>query len=160
MPKSGKAKPWQQYAAIVGSLAVASVLNIYPLSAALAWYRPMWLVLVLVFWLLSQPARVGIGAAFAVGLAADLLLDSDLGQQALCAALMAFFVKFVNLYLRQPSAGLLWVVAAVGLLLYQLVFVVLQVLTQGVFYPQLLLAPLVSALVYPLVVWALTRLSY
>ena len=160
MPRSGKIKPWQQYAAIIGSLVVASVLNIYPLSVALAWYRPMWLAVVLVFWLLSQPSRVGIGAAFGVGLAADLLLDSDLGQQALCAVLLAFFVKFIHVYLRQPSVGLLWLVAAVGLLIYQLAFVVLQVLTQGVFYPQLLIAPLVSALIYPLVLWALARFSY
>lgn len=160
MPKSSKIKFWQQYAAILGSLVCASVLNVYPLSAVLAWYRPMWLALVLVFWLISQPSRVGIGMAFLVGLAADLLLDSILGQQALCAVLMAFFIKLTSLYLRQPSVGLLWLIAAMGLLWYQLVFMLLQLMGQGVWYPQLLIAPLISALIYPLVVGVLARFSY
>ena len=145
------------YGVMAFSFIAASVLSIYPLSASIALFRPMWMVMALIFWLIFQPNLIGVGLAFGVGLIADCLTDSRLGQQALCAAVMAFFIKFVSGYLRQLSANLVWLLAAACLLLYQTTLIILHLFTQAVFVPQLLYAVGVSALIWPLLVALLTR---
>ena len=62
---------------IWGSLLLALVVNMLPLGRV-AW-MPDVLALVLVFWSVHQPLRVGIGAAFVFGLAMDV--HQAAGQQ-------------------------------------------------------------------------------
>ena len=65
---------------IWGSLLAATLLNMVPLGRT-AW-MPDFLALVLVFWSVHQPLRVGIGAAFVFGLAMDVQQAALLGQHA------------------------------------------------------------------------------
>ena len=66
---------------IWGSLLVALLLNMLPLGRT-PWL-PDFLILVLVFWSVHQPLRVGIGAAFFFGLCMDVNQTALLGQHAL-----------------------------------------------------------------------------
>lgn len=141
---------WQIYAAMVITFVIASVFSIYPLSAPLALFRPLWLVIALVFWLIFQPSRVGVMVAFGVGLAADFLTDSRLGQQALCAVMVAFLVKFISGYVKQLSSNAVWLLASICLLAHQLCLIVLYLFTQAIFAPQLLYSVVLSILVWPL----------
>ncbi len=68
------------------SFVAALVLAIVPLPAALAAYRPDWVPLVLIFWGLMAPERIGLLTAFAMGLALDTLSGALLGQHALAMA--------------------------------------------------------------------------
>lgn len=145
------------YLVMAMSFIIASVLSVYPLSADIAVFRPMWMMMVLIFWLIFQPTLIGVGLAFVVGLFADLLTDSRLGQQALCAVLVAFFIKFVSGYLRQLSSNLVWLLAAACLFIYQLALIILHFFTQAVFAPQLLYTVAVSTLIWPLLVAVLMR---
>lgn len=145
------------YTVMAISFVVASVLSVYPLSFQLVWGRPMWLVLVLIFWLIFQPTMAGVWLAFWVGLVADLLTDSRMGQQAFCAILVAFFVKFISGYVKQLSSTLVWLLAFACLLLYQSCLIFLHFLTQNIFAPQLLIAVVISGIIWPLLVWVLAR---
>lgn len=73
---------------IVFSLAVAISLNLIPLGRLPL--VPDWVALVLVFWCVHQPLRVSMGAAFALGLAMDIVDASIMGQHALAYVLLAF----------------------------------------------------------------------
>ena len=75
-----------------GSFVLALLLGLMPLPPWLAPYKPYWLALVLCFWLLEAPDRVGLGTAFLFGLAADLLFGTLLGEQALRLTILAFIV--------------------------------------------------------------------
>lgn len=77
-----------------GSLLVALLINMLPLGR-LPW-RPDLLALVLVFWSVHQPARVGIGAAFALGLCMDVQQSALLGQHALAYAALAFLATMLH----------------------------------------------------------------
>lgn len=145
------------YSVMVASFVIASVLSVYPLPFNLVLARPMWLVLVLIFWLIFQPTMAGVWLAFAVGLVADLLTDSRMGQQALCAIAVAFFVKFISGYLKRLSSTLVWLLAFGCLLVYQSCLILLHLFTQNIFAPQLLISVLTSALIWPLLVWLLGR---
>jgi rod shape-determining protein MreD len=59
----------------------ALLLNTIPWGRQ-AWI-PDWLALVLVFWSVHQPLRVGLGAAFVFGLLMDVTVAGPLGLQAL-----------------------------------------------------------------------------
>ena len=87
---------WVLYA----SLLVALLLGLLPLPEILQPARPYWLALVLAYWLIEDPDRVGIGFAFVLGLLADLTYGGLLGEQALRLVVLAFIVQRFRARLR------------------------------------------------------------
>lgn len=152
-------KPTFIYAAMLTSFIVASAFNVYPLVDNLALLRPMAMVMVLVFWLIFQPMRIGVGLAFLVGLTLDLLLDTKIGQQALCAVMVAFFIKFMSGYVKQLSTSLVWLLASVCLFAYQSGLILLHLLSGGGFVPQLYISVFISILAWPLLLLVLARFT-
>src|SRR5690606_32595893 len=55
--------------------------------------RPYWLALVLGYWVIETPERVGLGFAFCIGVLADLLYGGILGEQALRLVVFAFILQ-------------------------------------------------------------------
>lgn len=89
---------------IWGSLIAALLLNMLPLGR-LPW-MPDFLALVLVFWSVHQPLRVGIGMAFMFGLAMDVHQTSLLGQHALSYTALSFFAAMIQrrlLWFKVPT---------------------------------------------------------
>ncbi|MEO6365077.1 MAG: rod shape-determining protein MreD [Luteimonas sp.] len=82
------------------SVLVALVLGLLPLPDVLAPFRPYWLALVLGYWVIEEPARAGLGFAFACGLLADLTFGGLLGEQALRLVVMAFILDRFRARLR------------------------------------------------------------
>src|SRR5205085_2457310 len=78
----------------------AVLLGIVPLPDAVAPMRPYFLGLVLVYWLLETPDRVGMGAAFSIGLIGDLAFGTLIGEQALRLTVLAFIVQRFRARLR------------------------------------------------------------
>ncbi len=70
------------------SLLVAAALQMLPLGRHAA--APDLLALVLVFWIVHQPQRVGVGLGFVLGLLLDVHQGAVLGQHALAYTLMAY----------------------------------------------------------------------
>jgi rod shape-determining protein MreD len=71
---------------------VAMMLLVLPFPDWVVWYRPAWVFMVLIFWMMVSPDRVGIGVAWFVGLFLDLLTGTMLGQHALVLSLIAYFM--------------------------------------------------------------------
>ena len=78
------ARSWFIYA----SLIIALVLNLIPLGRLPG--IPDWVALVLTFWCIHQPLKIGMGAAFVFGLLMDVANAGVLGQHALAYVLLAF----------------------------------------------------------------------
>ena len=89
-------RPWLFPATVF----VALLLGLLPLPALLQPLRPYWLGLVLIYWLLEDPERLGLGTAFALGLVADLAFGSLLGEQAMRLTVMTFIVQRFRPQLR------------------------------------------------------------
>ncbi|MFY8087574.1 MAG: rod shape-determining protein MreD, partial [Rubrivivax sp.] len=70
------------------TLALAFVANMLP-SASVAG-MPDWLAIVLVFWSVHQPRKVGLGVAFLFGLLTDVHEGARMGQHALAYTLLSF----------------------------------------------------------------------
>lgn len=89
---------------IWSSLIVAMMLNMLPVGRV-AW-MPDFLALVLVFWSVHQPLRIGVVAAFLFGLAVDVHQASLLGQHALAYTTLSFFAITIHrrlLWFTVPS---------------------------------------------------------
>ncbi len=88
---------------IWSSLAVALLLNMLPLGR-LAW-MPDFLAVVLLFWSIHQPQRVGMGAAFVFGLVMDVHQTALLGQHAWSYTLLAFLGVLVRRRIQWFKVG-------------------------------------------------------
>ena len=135
---------------IAVSLVAALLLNMLPLGRV-PW-MPDFLALVLVFWAVHQPLRVGIGLAFLFGLVMDVHQASLLGQHALSYTALSFFAAMIHrrlLWFTVPSQALQM------LPLFALahgVELVIRLLAGGTFPGWLmLLAPLMESLLWPVV---------
>ena len=82
------------------SLLLALLLGLVPLPGLLQPLRPYWLALVLAYWLLEEPEKVGLGVAFLLGVVADLVFGGLLGEQAMRLAIFAFILDRFRARLR------------------------------------------------------------
>ncbi|MGO1070616.1 rod shape-determining protein MreD [Lysobacter sp. CA199] len=82
------------------SLVAALALSLLPMPQLLLPLRPYWLGLVLAYWVIEDPERVGLGFSFIVGLCGDLVSDGLLGEQALRLVVMAFILQRFRARLR------------------------------------------------------------
>jgi rod shape-determining protein MreD len=82
------------------SVVAALLLGLLPLPPMLQPLRPYWLALVLAYWLIEEPDRVGLGVVFLVGLVADLAFGTLLGEQALRLVVMGFILQRFRARLR------------------------------------------------------------
>ena len=74
---------------------IALLLTIIPLPEWLRYVRPDWAGLVLIYWCLALPDRVGVTTGWLTGLLVDLLTGTLLGQHALSLTVVAWLtLKF------------------------------------------------------------------
>lgn len=86
---------------------IAMVLSIVSLPDSvpyeLGYLRPEWIVLVLMYWVIALPHRVGVVIAWIVGLLTDVLLGSLLGQHAIAFVVVAYITSSLYQRLRMFS---------------------------------------------------------
>jgi rod shape-determining protein MreD len=135
---------------IWGSLLLALMVNMLPLG------RTPWLpdivAVVLVFWSVHQPQRVGIGVAFFFGLCMDVHQTSLLGQHALAYTALSYFAITIHrrlLWFSVPSQAVqvLPLFAAA-----HAIELALRMIAGGAFPGfYILLAPLLEAVLWPFI---------
>lgn len=135
---------------IWGTLLLAMLGNMVPLGRA-PW-MPDLLALVLVFWSVHQPLRVGIVAAFIFGLAMDVHQTGLLGEHALAYTALSYFAITIHrrlLWFSVPSQALQVLPLFVAAHAIELA---IRMLAGGAF-PGLaiLLAPVIECLLWPVV---------
>lgn len=112
--------------AIIGSIVVASVLMVYPLPYEVAAWRPLFFLLIMLFWVLCQPAWCGIWFAFTLGVASDFMMDAILGQYALSFVIIAFLARYFTRNRRILTFGNLWIIATSAVFLHLLIQLLFQ----------------------------------
>ena len=75
---------------ILLSFIAAFILSIVPLPQLLQAVRPEFVTIVLIYWCIALPNRIGVGIGWIVGLVIDVSTDALLGQHALTLALIAY----------------------------------------------------------------------
>ena len=139
---------------IVASFALALFLNFLP-------WRDLHLVpdfvaLVLAFWCVRQPRRVGLGVAWTLGLLSDAGNGVLLGQHALSYSLLAFLAIWMSRRILWFGVGLQALHVAVLLLVTQGVALFVR-MAAGDAFPgwAVVVGPLLGAALWPAASWLL-----
>lgn len=136
------------------SLIGAFLLNLLPWGQLIG--VPDFVALVLVFWSMHQPRKVGIGVAFFMGLLMDVHDAAVLGENALAYTLLSYFAIMIH-------RRVLWFPAHIQalhvfLLLFgaQVVGLIVRLIVGGRFPGWLYFTEsAVAALIWPVVAWIL-----
>ena len=109
---------------------IALVLTVMPLPDWVRDFRPQWVTLMLIYWCMALPQRVGVGTAWTLGVFEDVLTGTLMGQHALGLSVTAFLALRLHQRIRifplwQQSLSVfvlllvdhllsLWVIGATG----------------------------------------------
>ena len=85
---------------IVLTFVVALLLTIVPLPEWARYARPDWVGLVLIYWCLALPDRVGVITGWFAGLLVDLVTGTILGQHALALTIVAYLTQRLHQRIR------------------------------------------------------------
>jgi rod shape-determining protein MreD len=141
------------------STIVALALAILPLPEAIDAFRPDLLVLVVFYWSIASPRAGGLTLAFLAGLALDVVQGVVLGQHALALTLMAAWATHLRLRLRVFSVVSQSLTIFALLTGYQFILFWVDGATGNpVTSFSRWLAPVIGALIWPLLAELLSRL--
>lgn len=140
---------------IWGTVWLAFCSELMPLG--LRTWAPDLLLMVLLFWGIHQPRRIGLAAAFGFGVLMDVQAASLLGQHALAYAVCMFLAQQARNHLLWHNSGIIQAVYLwpLFMLLQLLLFIPGYLHTQVVPPMQVLWAPLLQSLLWPLLRLAL-----
>ncbi|WP_028116090.1 rod shape-determining protein MreD [Ferrimonas senticii] len=131
------------------TLLLALLLQIMPMPELLAPWRPDWLLLTVVYWVLALPHRFNILSACLAGIVLDVLLGATLGVRGFALAIVAFMVAVQYQKLRHFTVWHQLCLVGIFALISQAVIIVhdylgndLQQLNWALLKPALLTAAL------------------
>lgn len=143
---------------IIISIVAGSVLMVYPVSYETAGWRPSFMLMILLFWILYQPVWCGVWFAFGMGIFVDLLLDAPLGLNALSFVLITFATRYFIRERRILTFGNSWVIAALAIIAHILFLWVSQTIAGTHFSIARHWQPVTtSVLAWPLVYYCLHK---
>ena len=122
-------------------------------------FRPQWVTLVMLYWAIALPHRVGVGSGFLVGIVLDVLTGTLLGQHALGLSIVVFIAIQLHQRIRvfpfwQQSLGIL-VLLVIEHLLALWVMGATRGVTPGLLYWAV---PLIGSLLWPWVFVTLRKI--
>lgn len=140
----------------LGTFVLALALSIVPLGERAVPFRPDWVPLVLIYWAIARPRHIGLLAAFAMGLALDILTGSLLGKHALALLPVVYLALRLHLRMRVALAWQVTVTVALMLVLYHFLLFWIDGVGQHAIPGAIAWAPLLSsALLWPIIMYAL-----
>ena len=139
-----------QWFVLISLFIIALVMEIAPWPAGFQGFKPAWLVLTLLYWVLAVPRKVNIGCAFTLGLVWDLVLGSTLGIHALVVSVFTYFIALNHQLIRNLS---LWLQSLLVILFIFAVrsgvFLIELLLNDPQFHSQEIFGAIISGILWP-----------
>ena len=136
----------------------AMVLLVIPAPELIRDFLPDWVSLVLIYWALALPTRMGVSLAWLAGLVVDLFTLGIPGAHALSKAVLVYVVKILALRVRAYPLWQQSVMVMLLLGLEVLVLAIVDIVTEGgLGVLHRWTAVIVGGLAWPLVYVALRR---
>lgn len=140
---------------VIFTLIAAMILMLLPMPDSLQIFRPEWVVMTVLYWVMALPDRVGIGYAWSVGLLMDVMMGGTLGIVAFSYALVAYLVLNFHLQLRQYP---LWQQAFIIMSLVCLVDIIKVIFSATTVGWNIWIPAVVSTLVWPIIYAVLRKI--
>jgi rod shape-determining protein MreD len=126
------------------------MLSQIPLPTIMEWWRPEFVALFVIYWIMALPQRFGVGSAWLIGLMLDVLKGSVLGINAIALTIIAYCTLLMHKRMRMYPPLQQAVVVFLLILLNQFIFYWFQAIagtTGGSF--EFLIPAVVSAIFWP-----------
>ena len=130
----------------------AFILSALPFNDAILDSSPFWMLLLYTYWLIHFPVKGSLFIALLLGVLLDILQGDILGQNALALIVASIFINSVKQSFYVSNLSTQQVYVFLSSCLYLAIFLLSHFLIHGFtdnYY--LLLAPLTSALIWPVV---------
>lgn len=88
------------YLLVFSSFLMALLLSVYPLPMECRWWRPEFVLLVAIYWIIAMPFNISLLALCGLGLFQDLLEGVPFGQHSLGLIVVSYFCLFSYQRLR------------------------------------------------------------
>ncbi len=85
---------------ILATFLLGYMLSQIPLPQFAEWFRPEWVAMILIYWVMALPERVGLGTAALVGLGLDLIKGSPMGLNVISLLIIAYLTLLLYKRLR------------------------------------------------------------
>ena len=118
---------------IAFSLLLGFLLNLLPLEGIVRWIFPDFVAMILLYWCIHQPARVGIGAAWVFGILMDVADGTLFGEHALAYSLMAYIALLLRRRMSMMSIDYQFTHVTLIILIMQAVIVLTGLIAKGIF---------------------------
>jgi rod shape-determining protein MreD len=139
---------------------IAFIIGAISLPSFLELASPFWLLSFFIYWLIYSNDKNIFTAAFILGVLLDILQGGILGQNALAMVLSSAFILNVKKSFFISNITTQQVYIFTGTLIYLMIFLLVHQLAQGLNFEWLiLLSPLTSAILWPLIRSLLTKLE-
>jgi rod shape-determining protein MreD len=139
---------------------IAFIIGAISLPSFLELASPFWLLSFFIYWLIYSNDKNIFTAAFILGVLLDILHGGILGQNALAMVLSSAFILNVKKSFFISNITTQQVYIFTGTLIYLMIFLLVHQLAQGLNFEWLiLLSPLTSAILWPLIRSLLTKLE-
>ncbi|MFD0966869.1 rod shape-determining protein MreD [Seminibacterium arietis] len=145
-----KSQVFLQFLVVICLFIVAMVLEISPWPLMLQSFKPAWVVMVLMYWVLAIPRKISIGSAFVLGIVWDLVLGSILGIHALVLSVFAYLISANHLIIRNLSLWMQSFLVIIFVFSIRLsVFLIELFLHNADFNPQEIFGAIMSGILWP-----------
>jgi len=129
---------------------IGFILSALPLPDTLVDWRPCWLAMLLIYWCMALPERVGISSAWLLGLFFDVQQSFILGQHALGFVFLAYIIIRNHKRLRVYPLLQQALVVCLYLLIYQAIMLLVMLLSGTITYTLFYWLPaFTSMLIWP-----------
>ncbi len=143
------------------TILIAILLQMLPLSAAAAQWRPQFVLLTVCYWLFRRPLLHGIGFAWLCGLALDFVIGDLIGRHALVFAVCACILLLLQQRMRHFRLGHQAILVLLLVALSQCLVYALTLILRFDWQGTVRLAPAVSSMLFwPVLVVVLGRLHW
>ncbi|WP_348666606.1 rod shape-determining protein MreD [Arsenophonus symbiont of Ornithomya chloropus] len=132
------------------SFLVAIILEQMPCPKQFIYYKPAWLILILIYWVMALPHRISVGSGFFLGIVMDLIQGITLGIHALTNSMICYLVSykyqlFRNMEMWQQS----FVIFGLSVIMNFTIFLIEFFSSIVLFHPEIFLNCLINGVLWP-----------
>ena len=139
---------------------IAFITGAISLPSFLELASPFWLLPFFSYWVIYSNSKNIFASAFILGILLDIIEGGTLGQNAVALVLSSAFILNVKKSFFVSNLTTQQVYIFLGSIIYLIIFLLVQQLTQGLNFEWLiLLSPFTSAILWPLIRYLLAKLK-